>query len=109
MSKLQTSIDIVKANPDKKIALAAIQEALGVTRANASVYLFKAKKAIDSEGSGYTAPVVEEVKEPEVDRNYSSEQQQEYNDAMEHRASQGHSKMSINEYFDMMENLQAIA
>lgn len=51
MSKLNTAIEIVKANPDKKIALAAIVESLGVTRANAFVYWSKAQKSVVGDAS----------------------------------------------------------
>lgn len=46
MSKLEAAIEIVKANPEKKVALDVIVETLGVTRANAFVYWSKAMKGM---------------------------------------------------------------
>ena len=49
MSKIETAIEIVKANSDKKVALDTIVEELGVTRANAFVYWAKAAKVLGME------------------------------------------------------------
>ena len=46
MSKLEIAIELVKSNQDKKRALEAIVEELGVTRANAFVYWSKAQKVL---------------------------------------------------------------
>lgn len=46
MTKLEIAIELVKSNADKKAALEAIVEELGVTRANAFVYWSKAQKSL---------------------------------------------------------------
>lgn len=43
-SKLMQAVDIVKANPDRKTAIASIMEALNVTKNNAGVYYIKVTK-----------------------------------------------------------------
>lgn len=110
MSKLDTAVEIAKANPDKKTALQAIQEDLGVTRANASVYLHKAYKLIGTAPSTPPATKIEkpvEVK-PAVVRDFNESQTAEYTTAMAERTLQGLSTMSIDEYFDMMDNLKEL-
>ena len=113
MSNLLTAIEIVKAcNGDKKASLEAIQAQLNVTRANASVYLFKANKALATKAP---EPVVETpkvlklvaVSKPAV--TYSDEDYAEYATAMDERANQDLSPMEIGEYFVMMENLKEFA
>lgn len=112
MSKLNQAIEIVKANSDKKAALSAIQETLKVTRANASVYLFKAMKAIGTPVAD-TPKVEKQVKAPvEVKastRTFTEEDNIEYENAMAEREASGFSSMSIDEYFDMKSNLAALA
>lgn len=62
MSKLKTAIEIVKANPDKQVALAALVETLGVTRANAFVYWSKAQKSVVGDAyPNLKAPKAEKV------------------------------------------------
>lgn len=112
MSKLNQAIEIVKANPEKKAALTAIQEALNVTRANASVYLFKAMKAIDAPAT--KAPKAEKKVEAPVEvkaptRDFSEDEQAEFKAAMAERADAGFSPMTIEDYFDMKSNLAALA
>lgn len=110
MSKLQAAIDIVKGQTDKKAALSLIQETLGVTRANASVYLFKANKAL-----GLTLTEVPVEVKPEVvavatpTREYSELERSEYTANMAERTLQDLSLMSIDEYFEMKQNLMALA
>lgn len=64
MTKLETAIELVKSNADKKTALEAIVEELGVTRANAFVYWSKAQKVIV--GDAY--PNLKAVKAPKAEK-----------------------------------------
>lgn len=59
VTKLSQATDIVRANPDKAIAMACIMETLGVTKSNAFVYYTKAQKAL---GTGEAKTVKSEVK-----------------------------------------------
>ena len=113
MSNLLTAIEIVKAcKGEKKACLEAIQTELNVTRANASVYLFKANKALAAKASEPEVQVSEvskpvAVSKPDVE--YSAEDYAEYATAMDERANQDLSPMEIGEYFVMMDNLQVFA
>jgi len=112
MNKLETAIEIVKAgNGDKKLLLADIQNALGVTRANASVYLFKANKVIETgEPVEVKETKVKAVKvEPTVEFEVSEEDQLAYHESMAERSASGLSVMSIQEWKEMTENLKAFA
>jgi hypothetical protein len=60
MSKLQTATEIVKANPEKSVALQAIMTALEVSKANAFVYWTKASKALGTTPT-VKATIVKEV------------------------------------------------
>lgn len=111
MSKLQTAIEIVKANSDKKAALELIQSTLGVTRTNASVYLFKANKALASQNPTQE-PVVEIINTVVAEtpaKEYTQDQTAEYNEAMAERVLRGLSPMTIDEYFEMSANLPDFA
>ena len=112
MNKLETAIEIVKAgNGDKKLLLANIQNSLGVTRAHASVYLFKAHKVIEAgEPVEVKETKVEAVKvEPVVEFEVSEEDQLTYHESMAERSASGLSVMSIQEWLEMNENLKAFA
>lgn len=114
MSKLQSAIDIVKSfEGDKKDLLILIESSLGVTRANASVYLFKANKAI----AAGTAPAKKSkakkaeavVESTPVEYDITDEDQLAYQEAMAERKTAGLSTMSIQEWKEMSENLKALA
>lgn len=111
MSKLNQAIEIVKANPDKKAALTAIQEALGVTRANASVYMFKAMKAIGAPSKPVKVEKTEVAPEPvsAPTRDFTDIDKAEYEAAMVERAKFGFSPLEIQEYFEIKSNLAALA
>lgn len=112
MNKLQTAIEIVKAgNGDKKLLLANIQNALGVTRANASVYLFKANKVIEAgEPVEVKEPKAKPAKvEPKVEIEVTDEDHLAYQESMAERSAAGLSVMSIQEWKEMTENLKAFA
>jgi hypothetical protein len=49
VTNLSRATDIVRANPDRAVAIATIVETLGVTRSNAYVYFTKAVKALGVE------------------------------------------------------------
>lgn len=62
MSKLNVAIELVKSNQDKKAALDAIVQELGVTRANAFVYWSKAQKTLVGDAyPNLKAPKTEKV------------------------------------------------
>ena len=109
MSKLDQVIDIVKSfNGNKKDLLDKIQTDLGITRSNASVYLFKASKQIDVPDS---TPVIEPTKVPEIvkeRRILSQAQMIEYQLAMTERKNAGFSEMEADDYFDMVDNLKSL-
>jgi len=110
MSKLNTAIEIVKSNPgDKKAILSAIETQLGVTRANASVYLFKAMKALDVQPSKVVAETPSQSEEPEQEYELSDEDHLEYAKDMKERKKNGLSQMTIQEWKGMTENLKALA
>jgi len=112
MNKLETAIEIVKAgNGDKKLLLANIQNSLGVTRANASVYLFKANKVIEAgEPVEVKETKVKDVKAaPVVEVELTEEDQLAYHESMAERSAAGLSVMSIQEWKEMTENLKAFA
>lgn len=110
MSKLSTAIEIVKSNPgDKKATLSAIETQLGVTRANASVYLFKAMKALEDQPSNVVTETPSQPEEPEPVYELSDEDHLEYAKDMSERKSNGLSQMSIQEWKSMTENLKALA
>lgn len=111
MSKLNQAIEIVKVTPDKKAALTAIQEALGVTRANASVYMFKAIKAIGAPAKPVKVEKKEVAPEPvsAPTLNFTDTDKAEYEAAMAERTKSGFSVMQIQEYFEMKNNLAALA
>lgn len=61
VTNLSRATDIVRANPDKAVAIACIVETLGVTRSNAFVYYTKASKALGT-------PKTDKVAEAVVDK-----------------------------------------
>lgn len=87
---------------------------LDITRANASVYLYKISKT----ASPATAPVEVEVrlkkeKEPEkpkvvIDKPYTGTQILEFMNEMDERTANGYSVMTISEYFEMKKNLEVL-
>lgn len=62
VTKLSQATDIVRANPEKAIALVAIMEALGVTKSNAFVYYTKAQRALGSDGANTVKSDVKSTK-----------------------------------------------
>lgn len=110
MSKLQTAIEIVsECKGDKQAALLKIQNTLNVTRANASVYLFKANKALEvviDQSQETAAPEVVEVVQAVPGKTFTEKQHEEYRLAMAERVMRDLSVMSIDEYFEMTENLK---
>lgn len=60
-TKLSTATEIVKTAVSKQAALAEIQSALGVTKANAFVYFTKATKALGTAPESVKTPRVEKV------------------------------------------------
>lgn len=63
VTNLSRAIDIVRANPDKQVALAAIVETLGVKRPNAFVYFTKAVKALGTDAPAKASKVEKVVVE----------------------------------------------
>lgn len=108
MSKLDQVIEIVKSfNGTKKELVSTIQKELNITRANASVYLYKATKVVSIPVNTpvIKEPVIEVTKEP---RTLTPNQLEEYTQAMIERESNGFSTMSADDYFDMIENLEGV-
>ena len=66
VTKLSQAIELVKANPEKAVALAAIMEILSVTKSNAFVYFTKAQKLIGGEKESGVKTEVKPTKSAKV-------------------------------------------
>lgn len=117
MNKLEQVANIAKTFiGSKKELLDKIVQDLSITRANASVYLYKLSKQ---------APTAKPVNDPEsqvkpkktkepdkplilIDKAYTGKQILEYMSDMDYRQQNGYSFMSIAEYFEVKENLAKV-
>ena len=72
VTKLSIATDIVKANPEKAVALAAIMETLSVTKSNAFVYFTKAQKLIGGEKETGVKTEVKSTKSAKVSTKNTS-------------------------------------
>lgn len=115
MSKFDQVKSIVSNfSGSKKDLLDKICKELDISRANASVYIYKISKT----ASPAEAPVQVEVKlkkekEPEkpkvfIDKPYTGTQILEFMKEMDERTANGYSVMTISEYFEMKKNLEVL-
>ena len=114
MTNLEKAVAILESGTkeglSKKNILANIESSLMVSRSNASVYLYKAKKLIGSEGFVKPSEPVEIVEQqaPEV-LPESEEEGNEFQQAMEQRQAAGLSTMSYSDWKNMVKNLESLS
>lgn len=108
MNKLNQVINIINQfNGDKKSLLNEVQSRLNITRSNASVYVYKALKNTSIPKSKTTKVIsIPEYRIPSIIT--TPIQQVEYEEAMMDRVSRGYSRISIEEYFHIKDNLKEL-
>lgn len=111
MSKLAQAIEIVtkarEQGQDKKAILADIQNALGVSKGNASVYYFKARQSLDGAKPEPVAeaPVQEVQEDP---GNVAEAELAAYEVEMADRESRGFTSMSFSEWKKMSDSIESL-
>lgn len=114
MSKLAQAIEIVTTGQtnglDKKVILTEIQNTLGVSKGNASVYYFKARKSLESPKAEtpVKAPKTEKVAKKAEIKPVDEAESQAYEAEMADRKANGFSSMSFTEWKEMSDSLSTL-